>query len=133
MTGRSEERLTLARLVEPRQRARLLHALESKHRLSRIDRIFSHGAPWDDRWIVRLSADQQQAGPLHAELRSRGAPTQCWIVGGQLDGEALTLSDALHRIVGGLSSSLVICIPGDLAYFEGEELGDRFVLDRRPA
>jgi hypothetical protein len=38
------------------------------------------------------------------------------------------LDKALGDVVGTLSGTVVSCIPGCLAYFEGEALGRRFIL-----
>ena len=66
-------------------------------------------------------------------LRSHGAPTECYLISesSDLDGRALPLEEALGEIIGRGMGTLVSCIPGRLAYFEGESPGERYLLERR--
>jgi hypothetical protein len=50
-----------------------------------------------------------------------------------LDARTLPLKEALGLILGMSPGTLVSCIPGRLAYFEGEEKGARFILERGAA
>ena len=65
-------------------------------------------------------------------LQSRAAPELCYVVSENagLDGRTLRLKDALGLIVGMSIGTLVSCIPGRRRYFEGEDRGERFVLER---
>ena len=63
-------------------------------------------------------------------LRSRGAGDSCYLVSEDpaLDAQRLSLSEALNRIVGKGMGTLLSCVPGKLAYFEGEGPSDRYIL-----
>jgi hypothetical protein len=63
-------------------------------------------------------------------LRSKGAPTTCWIISedASRDGRESVLKDALPETIGSGMGTILSCIPGKLAYFEDEE--KQFLLQR---
>jgi hypothetical protein len=65
-------------------------------------------------------------------LEARGAPGTCHLFSEDpdLDGVTLPLSEALEAIVGRGVGTLVSCLPGRLGYYEGEEPGERYILER---
>ena len=58
-----------------------------------------------------------------------GAPETCHVIGGEHDGKDLELLTALKQIVCYGTGTVLSCIPGKLAYFEGE-IRERFLLVR---
>jgi hypothetical protein len=131
MTGHAAEVETLrAFIASPRRRERLISVLTTKKRWTELDRALSHEDLWDSRYVVSLSADNQNARAVEALLRERGAPPSCRLLGGSRDGEELDLDEALTALVGTLDACLLICLPGRLAYHESEEPGHRVVLAR---
>jgi hypothetical protein len=65
-------------------------------------------------------------------LLAKGAPGTCYCLSesAALDGKVLPLTNALEQVVGYGIGTLLSCVPGQLAYFEGEEQGRRFILSR---
>jgi hypothetical protein len=63
-------------------------------------------------------------------LRAMGAPESCHVIGGEYDGEGMDLLTALKQIVGYGTGTVLSCVPGKLAYFEGE-IRERFLLVRK--
>jgi hypothetical protein len=59
-----------------------------------------------------------------------GAPDTCKVIGGERDGEDLNSLSALKEIVGYGTGTVLSCVPGKLAYFEGE-IRERFLLVRK--
>jgi hypothetical protein len=59
-----------------------------------------------------------------------GAPESCHVIGGKRDGQDVELLDALRETVGYGVGTVLSCVPGKLAYFEGE-LRERFLLVRK--
>jgi hypothetical protein len=93
----------------------------------------AHFADLDDGVCVSfpaLLADGERAWVLH-ELQSRGAPEHCDLVCeySALDGQRLTLSEALDGVRGHAIGTLISRVPGQLGFFEGED--GRCVLRRR--
>jgi len=131
--GPQAEAATIAAFVaSPRRRDRLLKVLDTKKRRSEFDRALSHEDLWDVTAVRALGYEQQTADGVHSALRKLGAPDQCRVLGGPLDGEELSLKVALRDVVGSLCGCVVICVAGRLAYHEGEEPSDRSILVRKP-
>ncbi len=59
-----------------------------------------------------------------------GAPESCHFIGGEHDGEDVELLSALKEVVGYGTGTVLSCVPGKLAYFEGE-IRERFLLVRQ--
>ncbi len=65
------------------------------------------------------------------EVAASSAPDTCYVMGGEdLDGRTLDLRDALQEVVGRNIGTVLSCIPGKLAYYEGENEGERYILER---
>ena len=56
-------------------------------------------------------------------LRSKGAGQTCWAMSedAELDGREMDLEGALRAVVGRGIGTILSCIPGRLAYYEGED------------
>ncbi len=67
------------------------------------------------------------------ELRQRGAPEACYVIStrSDLDGRTMPLAEALGEVHAMQMGTLISCIPGQLAYYEGEDPHERYVLHRR--
>jgi len=77
-------------------------------------------------------SDEQTPSRLAALLRARGAPEECVLLAedAALDGRRLPLAEALSMVVGRGMGAFLSCIPGRLAFYEGEEPGQRYILER---
>ncbi|MBN4057132.1 hypothetical protein JYU19_02370 [bacterium AH-315-J21] len=75
--------------------------------------------------IVELKA-------IEEELKVKGAPSECYVISNdeRFDGKLMDLSAALDSATGHGMGTIISCIPGKLAYFEGEESDDRYVLSK---
>jgi hypothetical protein len=100
----------------PRRRRTFLQALYS----------FSD---FDPRFIVPDSGTNDW---LVAELRRRGAGTDCYVISAdpELDGTTMPLEQAVADIVDLKDATIIVCIPSRLAYFQGED-SHHFILDSR--
>lgn len=118
----------IARDRRDRVRGQLRH---HKRRRKYLDRL-NHTPDLDDRFASRVPRAEQHAPEILALLRARGAPDACFAISGlgDLDGAELSLEEALSAVVGRGVGTILSCIPGRLAYYEGEEPGDRFLLER---
>jgi hypothetical protein len=56
-------------------------------------------------------------------LRSKGAGQTCWVISedSKIDSQELLLESALEDVIGSGMGTILSCIPGKLAYFEGED------------
>lgn len=65
-------------------------------------------------------------------LAGRGAPNVCYVFaeGPAPDGRCLPLDEALCSTIGRGMGTILSCVPGRLAYYEGEYARDQYVLER---
>jgi hypothetical protein len=128
------EALTLRNFVVSPKRERLLtlHAAGPRRRRDLCAQL-PHLRALDPRWVKRLPGDQQTPTEIASHLRSLGASATCQALSENpdIDGRTLALGQALEDTVGRGYSTLLIISPGELAYFEDEEPGERYVLHRR--
>jgi hypothetical protein len=56
-------------------------------------------------------------------MKSKGAGLTCWVISEELaiDGRELDLREALEHVQGGGMGTILSCVPGALAYYEGED------------
>jgi hypothetical protein len=118
--------------VTPSKQERVLELLSKpKRRRAVLDTLY-HNAPLDSRYMSRIASSDQSAGQIEALLRSKGAPDMCYAIwtDSSLDGSSVLLREALERIVGQGQGTILSCVPGQLAYFEAEDGGERCLLER---
>jgi hypothetical protein len=77
--------------------------------------------------IPSLSSSTQ----LYDLLKSSGAPDTCYVICENLkyDMKVLPLMDATKQLFNSGLAFFLSCIPGKLAYYEGEDSSQRFVLN----
>jgi hypothetical protein len=87
------------------------------------------------RYLKPIPAPNSDYHDILSYLRLKHAPEMCYVISTikDIDGQFIPLTDALKRAVGFGLPSIVICIPGKLAYFEAEQvvgLPPRYLLER---
>ena len=113
---------------------RLRELLATPKRRRDVLRTLYHFRDLDPRFMIKVPPAEQTAGGIEALLRARGAPELCYAISTDenLDGRTVTLRDAITRLIGVVGhGTLLSCVPGHLGYFEGEESGARYVLERK--
>jgi hypothetical protein len=114
------------------KKARFLTLLQKpKHRPKALNGL-NHLHDLDPRFLIEIPPGEQNPESIAVLLTERGAPAMCHLISSasDLDGEDMPLASALRRIVGFGAGTLISCVPGRLAYFEGEEAKDRYILQR---
>ncbi len=102
----------------------------SKNRYKFTSKFDHHGRDYFIPECIRSIEPRYQNPPNIADiLRAMGAPETCHVIGGEHDGKDMELLTALKQIVGYGTGTVLSCIPGKLAYFEGE-IRERFLLVR---
>jgi hypothetical protein len=130
-----EEALIRAFIV-PAKRQRYLDKLGSpKTRRKFLNENIHHMRDLDQRYAQKLdphgARDESTATRINDLLRKHGAPSRCYVVStSDLDGQDGELHEVLDAVVGAFQGTFVSCIPGRLAYFEGEWENDRYILER---
>lgn len=134
LEGRELEREFVARFIRPDRRERWSEGLpRPKSRaklLDRLDHSF-HEDVQGDR-VVEIAARDQTVEGVKAALRARGAPGTCWCVSShpKMDAVMKDLGEAIECVLGSGFGTVLIC-SARLAYFEGEEMADRWILADR--
>ena len=130
MTDKAPDVATIEAFVVKGRRERCLTLLASERGRAKLRKTLAHFQHLDPRYARRLSpAEQNRIGDV---LRGAGAPATCYVLSEEtdLDGQVMELDEALEGIVGRGMGTFISCIPGRLAYFEGEEPGERYLLVR---
>ena len=93
-------------------------------------RELHHFYAFDGRYMRHLDRDEDSPRPLYELLRKLGAPETCYVISdSEFDGADIDLLEALMALHATGMGSIVSCVPGRLAYYEGED--DRYILERR--
>ena len=118
--------------VLPRRRARYLQFLNYPVRREKSLRVLDHLRNLDARYVQRIPPDKQSATDIETLLRRKGAPTTCHVISASrnIDGREMPLLTVLAEVVGCGMATLLSCIPGRLGYFESEDVGERYLLER---
>jgi hypothetical protein len=127
------EPATIAAFIRPEKREQYLRRLGSaKTRQKFMNSHSHHMRDLDERFAFRIPPSEQTADRIYETLRGRGAPETCYVISAMSDrdGTEADLRAVLREVVGMESGTFLSCIPGQLAYFEAEEAGERYILAR---
>jgi hypothetical protein len=133
VTEPEHERALVRAFIIPNRRERYLRLLATARGRAKLRRSLAHCRDLDPRFARELSADMQTPAQIAALLQERGAPDECVILAedSALDGRRMRLMETLEAIVGRGMGAFASCVPGRLAFYEGEDLGERYILERQ--
>ena len=116
----------------PSKRARYAELLRGMKGRTKVRQSLDHFGDLDLRYCTKLPANEGTPCKLFVQLRHLGAPSFCYILSSneEVDGKELELEEALGSVVGRGCGTFVCCVPGKLAYFEGEKPGERYLCKR---
>jgi hypothetical protein len=128
----TEEVALINSFVVKSKRERLSGLLTNPKRRKQATSALAHFDDFDSRWVMMLPTNQQNPASIERALRSRGAGDTCHAISeaAALDGKRLPLRTALDQVIGYGMGALLSCIPGKLAFYEGEGLSCRYILER---
>ena len=133
MIAMAEEQLIKAFVAPARQERYLSLLASAKGREKFLARLAHHMAK-------ELNPDCAQsingsAKEIETLLKAKGAPDTCYVVSenSKIDGKEMKLLEALEEVVGYGMGTFVSCVPGTISYFEGEDKGQRYILERKKA
>jgi len=129
----NEEATLISTFVNPTKRKHLIEILANSKRRHRATTTLAHFNDFDPSAVVPLESAAQTPAAIESALRSRGAGESCHVISENraIDGKHLPLKLALEKVVGQGMGTLLSCVPGELAYYEGEGPSDRCILARR--
>jgi hypothetical protein len=118
--------------VAPERQARMLGLIGSARGRAKIRKSLAHYRDLDPRFASEIPKGEHTPEAIGRRLRARGAGATCTLLAedAALDGRAMPLNEALLAVVGCGMGAFISCLPGRLAYFEGEDAGDRYLLER---
>jgi hypothetical protein len=122
----------LARFFIPNKRDRYVEMISHPKKRPKFLCELVHFTHLDPRYILPMPPKKLFPDQIFAILTQRGAPPTCWVTSedSELDGREMLLLEALKQVVGLQMGTFLSCIPGKLAYYEGEAMGDRCILER---
>ena len=119
--------------VAPDRQDRYLSLLRSARGRSKLRDRLAHFRDLDPRYATRV-AGAHGADAICSLLVARGAPSTCYVLSedSAVDDREMPLDAALLHVVGRGMGTFLSCIAARLAYFEGEEAGERYILECNP-
>lgn len=125
-----EEEIVKAFIVKERRERYLSLLSSAKGRKKFIERL-SHGISneLDPSYAHRTVSSAREIESL---LKKKGAPETCYVISedDDLDGKEIPLQEALEETVGYGVGTFISCVTGKLAYFEAEDKGERYILEK---
>lgn len=116
--------------VSERKRERYLEELKKSSGLHKVLADLARRPFLNERVAVRVTGSDRTADRLADRLKTLGFPASVPVLSehSNLHGHVLDLRDALRMALGSGMVTILIGIPGRLAFFEGEDGSDRFIL-----
>jgi len=121
----------IKQFVSPARRGRYLSLIESRRGRRKFLGALDHFDELDTRYARLLPTGVQTIVQIEAFLRKKGAPERCHVISSniEIDDREMHLNEALQETIGRGFGTVISCVPGKLAYFEGEEQNQRYILE----
>jgi len=118
-------------VVKDRQR-RYIDLLSTTKGRIKFRAYIAHFKDLNHQFCTTIPTDVSQSIDLYNLLKSKNAPETCYVISSNsaLDKKTLLLKDATKDLFCSGVDYFLSCIPGKLAYFEGEEPKCRFILQK---
>ena len=129
----NDEATLINTFVTGAKRKHLIEILVNPKRRHRATATFAHFNDFDPSAVVPLGSDVQTPATIETALRSRGAGDSCHVISENrtIDGKHLPLKLSLEKVVGHGMGTVLSCVTGELAYYEGLVPANRCILARR--
>jgi hypothetical protein len=129
------EEVVIRSFIQPRKRAQYITRLGStKTRQKFMNGHLCHMRDLDPRYAYRIPPGQQNSEDVLRLLRERGSCDRCYVISGSsdYDGEEVDLRLALDELFSSsIAGTFIVCGAERLGYFQGEEPGEGYILERR--
>lgn len=119
--------------IAPGKRRRYLELLDTKRGRDKIRFGLDHLGDLDPSLCKKIKPGEQHFQWILEALQKLGAPSNCYVISSAdaLDGRHMSLVDALQEVIGHSTGTFVSCIVGELAYFESEDINERYICHRK--
>lgn len=123
---------SLVEFVRKEKRERVSLLLRTGRGRAKLVAMLPHFSDWDAKCLVAIPPSEQNPHAIATLLRAKGAKHEAYLLScsPELDANVMPLDEALRVVVGNPLGTVISCLPGRLAYFEGEYPGDRWILWR---
>ena len=118
---------TIRAFFDPAKVDRFVQLLGKPNRRQDALKTFDHAIAFDPQWAKSVDSKIDIAGVL----KKKGSGLEAYLIGTSKDQCILPIVEAIRCVE--YESGIVVCIPGELAYYCGEDGERRFVLERRPS
>jgi hypothetical protein len=128
------EELFVKNFIVPQKRDRYLSMLASRKQRKKILENFYHLNDLDERYMTLVPENEQWAINIYDLLKAKKSPDICYCIStdDEIDGKEIDLLKVLESKVGECYDGTIIsCIAGELAYYEGESAGVRYILEKK--
>jgi hypothetical protein len=124
---------TVTTFVVPPRRERYVGFVSTAKLRPKFLQQLYHFEDFDPACVIALSGPSDSASGVVAELKRLGAGDDCYVISNarELDGQTMSLAETIQQVFAVAPGTVVCCVPGRLAYFEGEGRNNRFILHRR--
>lgn len=132
--SREIEEQTIRAFVQKTKQERCCLLLANPKRRKDFTKELAHFKWLDDRFAHPIpSSLAHTAEAVASLLRNRGAGRTVWAIAEDptIDGTELILDEAIKRVLSRSMGTILSCIPGKLAFFQGEEMQSGRLLDLR--
>ena len=133
-TKEKHEQLVIDCFVDKSQRDRLKQLTKTKKGRIKLRHYLAHSIKFNKRYILQIPKNMETPDDVFQLLVKKGSPNNCCYLISEntnFDGKTIKLKDALQDIIGSNIATIISCVPGKLAYYEGEELNERFILYKK--
>ncbi len=126
----THEKGIIESFIHPNQKERFMTLLSNPKKRQKLRAYFSHNVELDIRFASKIPADRQDLENIETLLKSKGAGNTCYAFSenSRIDGKVLDLRDALQETIGYGMGTFLSIVPGRLAYYESEDIGERYIL-----
>lgn len=118
--------------IVPAKQDRYLSLLESPKGMLKLAHGLGHCDDLDMRHAKLVPVGRQNVDALEKVLKQKGSPDVCHVMSShpRIDEQDMPLRKALEEAAGQTTGTLISCVPGKLAYFEFEDAGELYILQR---
>ncbi len=116
------------------KKQRYYDLIRSKKGRLKIKSLLCHAHIADivDEFKFLLPTKNQMLSTILKILKSHNAKNTCQLIFESkiINNEEMELEDALKKFFGQSSGIIISCIPGKLAYYEGEDTDERYIIKK---
>jgi len=128
----TEDQFVMA-FIRPEKQERYRELLANPKRRRAFLGKLAHSYDFVPECCIEIPSSEQTPEGVERLLRKLGAGSTCLAVSenAQLDGKEHDLRKALEAIVGFGQGTCLSCVPGKLGYYEGEDMEERMILQKK--